>query len=60
MSPNKPIDRKGFQWIKKIGCDCKECPWGQNCIGRNWPHYVEIKDETTHQDIQKKGTKALE
>src|SRR5882757_2060968 len=37
----KPKDRLGFRYEYHEGCECLSCPWGNNCIGRTWPHWKE-------------------
>lgn len=44
LTPFSPPVRKGFRWVLRSGCVCSTCPWGENCIGRTWRHWIEVKD----------------
>jgi len=36
-----PMTRQGYRWEFREGCNCPNCPWGENCQGKTWPHWVE-------------------
>lgn len=43
IKDRKPKDRPGYVWVYCDGCDCAACPWGANCVGREWPHWESKK-----------------
>jgi len=43
-----PLSRPGYRWEYRPGCLCPNCPWGERCIGRTWPHWIEVKDKGTN------------
>lgn len=40
-----PRKRPGYRWVRRKGCSCEKCPWGAKCLGRVWPHWIEVKEE---------------
>lgn len=48
IKDRKPKDRPGYVWVYCDGCDCAACPWGANCVGREWPHWESKKSRRRH------------
>ena len=46
IADRKPDDRLGFRWEYRKGCECLACPWKDKCMGKTWPHWIEVKEMT--------------
>lgn len=43
LTQSSPPVRRGWRWEYRKGCTCANC--SENCQGRTWPHWVEVKEQ---------------